>query len=88
MSGTAPPFAGNSQVWFYANLTLTQNVQATACPDLIHLYVDTAVNPPVLREQTISDANPATDAPPSCVYGTLAGTYTGVYQNRSLASTS
>jgi len=82
-SGNAAPYAGNVEMWFYANLTLTENTQATACPDIIHLFVDTAANPPVLKEQTISDANPTTDAPPHCQYGTASGgVYTGTYTTR------
>ena len=82
-SGNAAPYAGNQEMWFYANLTLTENGTATACPDIIHLYVDTSLNPPILREQVISDANPTTDAPPNCVYGTATGgVYNGTYATR------
>ena len=51
--GNTAPYAGNTEVWFYANLTLTTR-QPTPCPDVVHLYVDTAASPPVLKEQTIS----------------------------------
>jgi prepilin-type N-terminal cleavage/methylation domain-containing protein len=82
-SGNAAPYAANQEMWFYANLTLTENTQATACPDIIHLFVDTSVSPPILREQVVSDANPGTDAPPNCVYGTLSsGAYTATYATR------
>jgi prepilin-type N-terminal cleavage/methylation domain-containing protein len=70
--GNNPPYAGASEVWFYANLTLT-TASPNPCPDVVHLYVDTAVSPPVLKEQTISaDAG---GTPPSC-------TYTGSYTTR------
>ncbi len=83
VNGNAAPYAGNQEMWFYANLTLTENATATACPDMIHLFVDTSQTPPILREQVISDANPATDAPPNCVYGTLSGgVYSGTYATR------
>ncbi len=82
-SGNAAPYAGNQEAWFYANLTVADNNQATACPDIIHLYVDTSQSPPILREQTVADANPTTDAPPSCVYGALSGgAYTATYSTR------
>lgn len=82
-SGNAAPYAGNTQMWFYSNLTLQPEQQASPCPDIVHLFVDAGVNPPVLREQAVSDANPTTDAPPNCVYGTLSGgVYTGTYATR------
>ena len=78
------PYAGKWEVWFYANLTLLSQSQASPCPDIVHLYVDfsTPTNP-VLKEQVVSDANQATDAPPNCVYGTASGgVYTGTYTTR------
>lgn len=82
-SGNAAPYTANQEAWFYANLTVADNNQATACPDIIHLYVDTSQSPPILREQTVADANPTTDAPPSCVYGALSGgAYTATYNTR------
>jgi type II secretory pathway pseudopilin PulG len=70
--GNPAPYAGKTEVWFYANLTLATGTP-TPCPDVVHLYVDTAANPPVLKEQTLP-AN-AGGAPPSC-------TYTGAYATR------
>src|SRR5207344_352037 len=82
-TGSAAPYVGNQEMWYYANLTLTENAQATACPDIIHLYVDSSAAPPILREQVVSDTNPSTDAPPNCVYGTLSGgAYTATYATR------
>ena len=80
-SGNAAPYAGKQEVWFYSNLTLSSQSQANPCPDIVHLFVDTSVNPPVLKEQSISDANPTTDAPPNCVYGS-GNPYTGTYTTR------
>jgi len=81
--GNAAPYAGNTEMWFYANIELTSNGSASPCPDIIHLFVDTSANPPVLREQTLQDANPTTDAPPNCVYGTNSGgVYTATYSTR------
>ncbi len=48
----------------------------------MHLYVDSTVNPPVLKEQTISDANPTTDAPPNCWYGGASAPYSGTFSTR------
>ena len=70
--GNTAPYAGNTEVWFYANLTLTTG-SPTPCPDVVHLYVDTAASPPVLKEQTISAQ--AGGVPPNC-------TYTGAYATR------
>jgi prepilin-type N-terminal cleavage/methylation domain-containing protein len=70
--GHAAPWAGNTEVWFYANLTLTSGTP-TPCPDVVHLYVDTVASPPVLKEQTITAS--AGGAPPNC-------TYTGSYTTR------
>ncbi len=80
--GNPPPFVGRSELWFYANLTLANQTQASPCPDIVHLYVDSTTNPPVLKEQTISDANAATDAPPSCHYGGATSPYTGTWNTR------
>jgi hypothetical protein len=68
--GNSAPYAGSKEVWFYANLTLTTGTP-TPCPDVVHLYVDTAVNPPVLKEQVL--AATAGGAPPNCAY---TGSYT------------
>lgn len=69
--GNAPPYTGLNEVWFYANLTLSAT--PTPCPDVVHLYVDTSANPPVMKEQTLpADAG---GAPPTC-------TYTGSYTTR------
>ena len=79
----AAPYAGDNEMWFYANLTLASQNTGSPCPDIVHLFVDTTANPPVLREQNVSDANPTTDTPPNCVYGTLSGgAYTATYQTR------
>lgn len=78
--GNAAPYVGQSEMWFYANLTLAN--QVSPCPDIVHLFVDSSVNPPVLREQVISDANPLTDAPPNCWYGGASAPYTGTYSTR------
>jgi type II secretory pathway pseudopilin PulG len=80
--GNTPPYVGKSELWFYANLTLANQTQASPCPDIVHLYVDSGVNPPILREQVISDANPTTDAPPNCHYGGATAPYTGTYATR------
>lgn len=72
--GHSAPYAGDTEVWFYSNLTLS-STNPSPCPDVVHLYVDTSVNPPVLKEQTISDAN-AGDTPPTCNYPTTASSYT------------
>ena len=66
--GNAAPYAGKTEVWFYANLTLTTG--NPPCPDVVHLYVDSAVNPPVLKEQIVA-ATPGRPRP-NC-------TYTGSY---------
>ncbi len=70
--GNAPPYAGASEAWFFANLTLTSG-NPNPCPDVIHLFVDSSANPPVLKEQTI--AADAGGTPPGC-------TYTGSYSTR------
>ena len=80
-ANNAAPYAGNSEVWFYANLTLANQSTASPCPDIVHLFVDSSASPPVLKEQNISDANPTTDAPPNCVYGS-GSPYTGTYATR------
>jgi type II secretory pathway pseudopilin PulG len=80
--GNTPPFVGRSELWFYANLTLANQTQASPCPDIVHLYVDSTTNPPVLKEQTISDANAAADAPPNCRYGGASAPYTGTWNTR------
>ena len=67
----------NTEVWFYANLTLASG-NPSPCPDIVHLYVDLLANPHVLKEQTVpADAG---GTPPSCSYSTapatrLVGTY-------------
>jgi prepilin-type N-terminal cleavage/methylation domain-containing protein len=71
--GHAAPYAGDTEVWFYSNLTLSSS-NPNPCPDVVHLYVDTSVNPPVLKEQNLSDAN-AGDAPPTCTYPSTASSY-------------
>ena len=43
----------NTEVWFYANLTLGTADNPTPCPDIVHLYVNTLVSPNVLREQMV-----------------------------------
>ena len=71
--GTAPPYAGKTEVWFFANLTLT--TAPTPCPDIIHLFVDTSTTPSVLREQNVSADVAGSPTPPNC-------TYTGAYTTR------
>ncbi len=71
--GHSAPYAGDTEVWFYSNLTLS-TTNPNPCPDVIHLYVDTSVNPPVLKEQTLSDTT-STDAPPTCTYPSTASSY-------------
>jgi len=74
--GNAPPYAGLNEVWFYANLTLA--VTPTPCPDVVHLYVDTAANPPTMKEQDLP-AN-AGGTPPTCTYtGSYATRFVGKY---------
>jgi type II secretory pathway pseudopilin PulG len=74
---TATTGITNNEVWFYANLTLATG-NPTPCPDIVHLYVNTVVNPDVLKEQVVpADAG---GAPPSCSYSVapttrLVGTY-------------
>jgi type II secretory pathway pseudopilin PulG len=80
--GNPAPYVGKSELWFYANITLANQTQASPCPDIVHLFVDSTVNPPVLKEQTISDANPTTDAPPNCRYGGASAPYTGTWVTR------
>jgi type II secretory pathway pseudopilin PulG len=80
-SGNAAPYAGKQEMWFYSNLTLGNQSQASPCPDIVHLFVDSSVSPPVLKEQTIADNSPTTDTPPNCVYGT-GNPYTGTYTTR------
>jgi type II secretory pathway pseudopilin PulG len=70
--GNAAPYTGKTEVWFYANLTLTTG-NPSPCPDVVHLYIDSAVSPPVLKEQVISAGSGQT--PPNC-------TYTGSYVTR------
>lgn len=79
--GNAAPYVGKSEMWFYANITLASSTQASPCPDIVHLFVDSTVNPPVLKEQTIADVAPLTDAPPNCVYGS-GFPYTGTWLTR------
>ena len=66
-SGCIAPGTGidDTEVWFYANLTLTSG-NPTPCPDIVHLYVDKTVSPWVLREQSL--AADAGGVPPNCVY--------------------
>ena len=80
--GNPAPYVGQSELWFYANLTLANSTQASPCPDIVHLFVDSSTNPPILREQTISDNTPLTDAPPNCKYGSATPPYTGTYSTR------
>jgi hypothetical protein len=80
--GHAAPYASTSEIWFYANITLANQTQASPCPDIVHLFVDSSVNPPTLREQTVSDNTPATDAPPNCKYGSATAPYTATYATR------
>lgn len=70
--GNPAPYAGKTEVWFYANITLTTG-NPSPCPDVVHLYIDSGVNPPVLKEQTIAAG--AGQTPPAC-------TYTGSYATR------
>ncbi len=70
--GNSAPWAGKTEVWFYANLTLTAG-NPNPCPDVVHLYIDTGTNPHVLKEQTLSAG--AGETPPAC-------TYTGSYTTR------
>jgi type II secretory pathway pseudopilin PulG len=72
--GNAAPYTSATEVWFFANLTLS-GASPNPCPDVVHLYVDTAASPPVLKEQVL----PATagGTPPSC-------TYSGAYTTRLL----
>ena len=70
--GNAPPYASGTEVWFYSNLTLSAT-NPSPCPDIVHLFVDTVANPPVLKEQIV--AADAGGTPPSC-------TYTGSYSTR------
>lgn len=81
-TGNAAPYVGKSEIWFYANLTLANQAQASPCPDIVHLVVDSSANPPVLREQVVSDSNPSTDAPPNCWYGGASAPYTATYATR------
>jgi hypothetical protein len=80
--GNNPPYVGKSEVWFFANITLANQTQASPCPDIVHLFVDSTANPPILREQTISDNTPTTDAPPNCKYGSATAPYTGTWSTR------
>jgi type II secretory pathway pseudopilin PulG len=85
-SGCTAPTVGalatgttNTEVWFYANLTIGTSANPTPCPDIVHLYVDTvSAGPHVLREQAV--AADAGGTPPSCSYSVapttrLVGTY-------------
>ena len=47
--GNPAPYVGKSELWFYANITLANQTQASPCPDIVHLFVDSTVNPPVLQ---------------------------------------
>jgi hypothetical protein len=80
--GNAAPYVGKSELWFYANITLANQTQASPCPDIVHLLVDASANPAVLREETISDSSPTTDTPPNCKYGSATAPYTGTYTSR------
>jgi type II secretory pathway pseudopilin PulG len=66
-SGCVAPGTGisNTEIWFYANLTLTSG-NPTPCPDIVHLYVDKTSSPWVLREQSVAADTGGT--PPNCVY--------------------
>jgi prepilin-type N-terminal cleavage/methylation domain len=72
--GHSAPYAGDNEVWFYSNLTLSTTTNPNPCPDVVHLYVDTSVNPPVLKEQILSDTT-STDAPPTCTYPSATSSY-------------
>jgi type II secretory pathway pseudopilin PulG len=80
--GNNPPYVGKSELWFFANITISNQTQASPCPDIVHLFVDSTANPPILREQTISDNTPLTDAPPNCKYGSATAPYTGTWSTR------
>jgi type II secretory pathway pseudopilin PulG len=72
--GSTAPYASAKEVWFFANLSLS-GTAPNPCPDVVHLYVDTAVSPPVLKEQVLPAA--AGGTPPAC-------TYSGAYTTRLL----
>ncbi len=72
-SGCVAPGSGigDTEVWFYANLTLTSG-NPTPCPDIVHLYVDKTTSPWVLREQSLAADTGGT--PPNCVYSVAPST--------------
>jgi prepilin-type N-terminal cleavage/methylation domain-containing protein len=71
-SGNAPSVGPTAtDVWFYANITLPTT--PSPCPDIVHLFVDNSVSPPVLKEQNVPAV--AGGTPPNC-------TYTGSYTTR------
>jgi prepilin-type N-terminal cleavage/methylation domain-containing protein len=72
--GHAAPYTSATEVWFFANLTLAGS-SPNPCPDVVHLFVDTAASPPVLKEQVLAAA--AGGTPPSC-------SYSGSYSTRLL----
>lgn len=74
-NGTAPPYAGATEVWFYANLNLNTS-SPDPCPSIVHLYLDTSSSPTQLKEQVL--AAQSGGVPPSC-------TYSGSYTTRVLA---
>ena len=76
---TATTGTRNTEVWFYANLTLGSGSNPSPCPDIVHLYVDTiTAGPDILREQVVpADSG---GVPPLCSYSVapttrLIGTY-------------
>jgi prepilin-type N-terminal cleavage/methylation domain-containing protein len=74
-NGNAAPYAGASEVWFYANLNLN-TTSPDPCPSIVHLYLDTAATPTQVKEQVLTAT--AGGAPPSCAY-------TGAYTTRVVA---
>jgi type II secretory pathway pseudopilin PulG len=75
--GNAAPYVGAQEAWFFANLTLTTGTP-NPCPDVVHLFVDTAASPPVLKEQVIAATTGGT--PPNCSYsGSYATRLLGKY---------
>ncbi len=79
-NGTAPPYAGATEVWFYANLNLN-TTSPDPCPSIVHLFLDTSSNPTQVKEQVL--AAQAGGTPPACVY---SGSYTTRVVAKSISS--
>ena len=61
--GNPAPYAGKSEMWFFANITLANQTQASPCPDIVHLFVDRSPTRRPARADRVR-RQPHGDAPP------------------------